>query len=355
MIAPSRGLSNWTELPCPRVQYSAGRRLSNRRPDWLAWVRGCRPDSTLRPDWSTIDSQMKSSVVIFANPIAGRGRAMAISEDLQKHLSRSFHVEHFSLPASSVDLDRIRALGPLHAVISIGGDGTLQGVSELVLKASKLPLPPILIIPLGTANLIAKHLKLPWRQSRDIERIGHALKARKIVTLDACRCNGKIFLAVAGVGFDAQVVHELHRRRRGPITKGSYVLPTMDTFRAYQYPQLSVNVDGRPVFAESPALVYVGNVREYGTGIPMLPDAQSNDDVLDVCILPCKSRQQAIKWMLKAATGMHIRSEGAVYVRGRKVLIDGPSPVPIQLDGEAAGHTPAVIELMDFRLPFIVE
>jgi len=298
---------------------------------------------------------MKRPVVIFANPIAGRGKAMAISEALQKHLRKTFHVEHFSLPAQTVDLNRVRALGPLYAAISIGGDGTLQGVSELLLKITENNAPPILIVPLGTANLIAKHLKLPWRRSRDIERIHQALEARTLVELDACRCNQKIFLAVAGVGFDAQVVHELHRRRRGPITKGSYLFPAVDTFRGYDYPEVSVKVDGKTVFAESPALVYVGNVREYGTGIPMLPDARSDDDLLDVCVLPCRNRHQALNWMLKAATGMHVKAEGAVYVRGRKVVIDGPTPVPIQLDGEAAGHTPAKIELMDVRLKFIVE
>ena len=298
---------------------------------------------------------MKRPVVIFANPIAGRGKAMAISEALQKHLKKSFHVEHFSLPPRTVELDRVRSLGPLHAAMSIGGDGTLQGVSELLLELTDNHPPPILIVPLGTANLIAKHLKLPWRRSRDVDRIGKALEARKIVKLDACRCNGKVFLAVAGIGFDAQVVHELHRRRRGPITKGSYVLPAVDTFRAYAYPKVNVRVDGKLIFAEAPALVYVGNVREYGTGIPMLPDARSDDDLLDICVLPCRDRKQAVKWMLKAATSMHVRAEGAVYLRGRKVIVDGPSPVPIQLDGEAAGHTPAKIELMDVRLPFIVE
>jgi len=298
---------------------------------------------------------MKRPVVIFANPIAGRGKAMGISEQLQAHLQRDFHVEHFSLPASGVDRDRVRSLGPLHAVVSIGGDGTLQGVSELVLNVSDNVLPPILIVPLGTANLVAKHLKLPLRRTRDIERIGHAIEARKIVEIDACRCNGNIFLAVAGVGFDAHVVHELTRRRTGPITKGSYVIPTIDTLRAFSYPKVTVEVDGKTVHRDAPALVYVGNVREYGTGIPMLPDARSDDDLLDICILPCKTRAQAVKWMLKAATGMHVRAEGAVYVRGHKVIVDGPSPVPIQLDGEAAGHTPATIELMDVRLPFIVQ
>ena len=104
--------------------------------------------------------------------------------------------------------------------------------------------PPILLVPLGTANLIAKHLQVPWSEPRDAGQIIDALKHRKLKSIDACRCNGRLFLAVAGVGFDAQVVHNLHRSRSGPITKQSYVMPTVATLRDYGFPHVRVAVDG---------------------------------------------------------------------------------------------------------------
>jgi YegS/Rv2252/BmrU family lipid kinase len=297
---------------------------------------------------------MSRPVVIFANPIAGKGKAMNLAAALQQQLSASFHVEFFSLPARTVDLERIRALGELHAAVSIGGDGTLQGVTELLLKLTDNRPPPILVVPLGTANLVAKHLKLPWSKTRDVKEIAEAIEARKLSHIDLCLCNGKVFLAVAGVGFDAQVVHELSRIRRGPISKTSYLLPAVNTLRDYRFPRVSVKIDGELVFPEAPALVYVGNVREYGTGIPMLPHARSDDRLLDVCVLPTRNPVQAVSWLLHAVSDMHEKHADAVYLRGKSVRIESPKHVPIQLDGEAAGHTPAQIEVKDISIPFIV-
>lgn len=290
---------------------------------------------------------------MFANPIAGRGKALRIAQALRDRLSDDFAVENFSLPAVLVDPSRLSAAGRPEAVVCVGGDGTLQGVAEVTLRRWRDP-PPILLVPLGTANLIAKHLRLPWSEPRHAERIARALEARRTMLIDACRCNGRLFLAVAGIGFDADVVHRLHRNRSGPITKNSYVLPTVAALRTYDFPRVRVMVDGSEVFPEAPGLVYVGNVREYGTGIPMLPHAVSNDRLLDVCVLPCRSKRQALKWMMRAAINEHIGHEGAVYVRGRHARVDAPTPVAIQLDGEAAGHTPAEIELLDRPLEFVV-
>lgn len=291
---------------------------------------------------------------MFANPIAGRGKALRIAQALRERLGGEYAVENFSLPAVMVDPSRLAAAGRPAAVVCIGGDGTLQGVGEVTLRRWGREPPPILLVPLGTANLIAKHLRLPWSEPRHADRVAAALSAGRTMRIDACRCNGRLFLAVAGVGFDADVVHRLHRSRSGPITKQSYVLPTVTALRDYDFPLVRVLVDGAEVFAEAPGLVYVGNVREYGTGIPMLPHAISNDQLLDVCVLPCESKQQAVRWLMQAAINEHIGTEGAVYVRGRHVRVEAPRPVAIQLDGEAAGHTPADIQLLERPLEFVV-
>lgn len=296
----------------------------------------------------------KPSLILFANPIAGRGRALRIADALRERLKRQYEIFHFSLPAVMVDPSKMRVAGRPEAVVCVGGDGTLQGVGEVTLRDWPRQTPPILLVPLGTANLIAKHLQVPWSQPKDADLIARALSARKLAKIDECRCNGRLFLAVAGVGFDAHVVHLLHRHRSGPISKVSYALPTAFTLRDYAFPELRVEVDGREVFPQGPGLVYVGNVREYGTGVPMLPHARGDDGWLDVCVLPCATTREALSWMMSAATDEHVGGEGAIYVRGKRVRIDAPRWVPIQLDGEAAGHTPADVQLLDRQLRFIV-
>jgi diacylglycerol kinase (ATP) len=149
-------------------------------------------------------------------------------------------------------------------------------------------------------------------------------------------------------------VHELDRLRSGPIDLTSYALPALLALQQYDYVPLRVEVDGDCICADQPGMAFVGNVSEYGTGFPILTDAKSDDGLLDVCVLPCKSRLDVLRLLMSAAAGEHVSEEGVIYARGRSIRIDSQRPAPVQIDGEAAGHTPLNIELLQSRLRFIV-
>jgi diacylglycerol kinase family enzyme len=115
-----------------------------------------------------------------------------------------------------------------------------------------------------------------------------------------------------------------------------------------------VEVDGRKVFERGPAVAFVGNVKEYGTGFEILPRAKSDDELLDVCVLPAKRPGELIKHLMAAAAGEHIHGEGVVYVKGKRVKITSPQPVAVQADGDPAGWTPVEMELLTTRVAFLM-
>jgi diacylglycerol kinase (ATP) len=296
------------------------------------------------------------SVLIFANPIAGRGKAGELADRIaaavaargmepRKVLCRPEEFAQSGDPAEIAGVD---------AVVVIGGDGTLRAVAGRLMALG--PVPPLLFVAMGTANLMARHLRLRWhRATVDIE-VAEAIVAGKTRLLDAGVCNGELFLLMAGVGFDAWVVHELHRVRRGPINYGSYLLPTAIALVQYDFVPLRVIADGNEIFAAEPGLAFVGNVAEYGAGFKMVPTAEADDGFLDVCVLPCENRGELLKWFGLAASGTHMWSSEGVFVRARRVRIETPPiniPAPVQLDGDAMGHTPVEIELLPAALPFI--
>ena len=134
----------------------------------------------------------------------------------------------------------------------------------------------------------------------------------------------------------------------------SYAVPALSALGSYAYPAITVEVDGRRVFGAAPGMVFVGNVPEYGTGFSVLPLASPTDGVLDVCVLPCASREELLGHFMRAAAGEHLQGEDVIYVKGKRIVVDSEQAVPVQVDGEAAGHTPLEIDLLAARLGFIV-
>ena len=118
---------------------------------------------------------------------------------------------------------------------------------------------------------MGQHLGIDWNEKTLEAGVSDAIRQLKIRTLDAATANGELFLLMAGVGFDAQVVHELDRIRTGPINKASYLWPMAMAMRDYSFPPLRVIVDDVEIWPSRPGVAYVGNVKEYGAGFSVLP------------------------------------------------------------------------------------
>ncbi|MGC4033553.1 MAG: diacylglycerol kinase family protein [Tepidisphaeraceae bacterium] len=250
---------------------------------------------------------------------------------------------------------RHRALKSAAAIIAVGGDGTLRTVIDRALSlAGGTPLPPVLFVGLGTANVMQKHLKLRYPKTGVAEKVMRLLLAKKTRAVDIGTAGGQAFLLMTSVGYDAGVVHAVAKARCGPITKFSYVLPAIQQLREQAYSNVTVTVDGRTIHADAPGQVFVGNVAEYGTGMPILTTADSGDGLLDVCVIPCAGHLEFAKMVWLLASGGHRNAPGVIYARGRDVTIDADTPLPVQIDGDPAGLTPVRLGLLARRVDFIV-
>jgi diacylglycerol kinase family enzyme len=295
-------------------------------------------------------------VLLFANMIAGQGRGKPIAARLSQALGQAgYGVRPLFDPPSQIPLEKIRGERPAKAVIVIGGDGTLRNVTERLLDAfGPLAIPPVLVVPLGTANLMAQHLDIRWRDANAAPAIVAAIKRGKVAWIDASRANGQLFLLTVGAGMDGRIIHELDRIRSGPIDLTSYALPVALAMQRYVFEPITVTVDGRRIFGPAPGMAFIANAPEYGLGFPLLPDAKSDDGLLDVCVLPCRDRGQMLSLLLSAAAGEHMNTEGARYEKGVRIGVTADNPGRVQGDGEAGGFTPLDIELLPVKVPFIV-
>jgi diacylglycerol kinase (ATP) len=291
---------------------------------------------------------MPDRIAIFANPVAGRGRGTVVARRLAAELSAGGFepIVHLDRPTGPVS-------PTISAVITVGGDGTLRDVVDRLFGRSPDG-PPVLPVSMGTANLMGRHLGYRWSAATLGPLVVRTIRRRRIVRLDAGRANGKLFLLMAGVGLDAAVVHELARKRRGPIALASYLVPLALSFAGYRFPPITVEVDGVRVLDNEPAIAVFGNVREYGIGLPILPDADATDGLLDVCVMPCRDWTGLVELLLALTNQMQSAREGVITLRGNSIDVRSTDRVPVQLDGDEAGFAPLAIETLPGRVPFLL-
>src|SRR5437764_12949005 len=173
-------------------------------------------------------------ILIFANPISGRGRGRNIALRLEHRLAADgFRVRSFMERADRIADAELKS--PARAAIVIGGDGTLRTVAQRLIEVTDAP-PPLLPIGLGTANLMVRHLGLRWMDESMETDVAEAIQRGQTAMLDAGRANGMLFLLMVGIGFDAHIVHELDRARTGPINLASYLEPAARALAGYSFP-----------------------------------------------------------------------------------------------------------------------
>ncbi|MFV0444127.1 MAG: diacylglycerol/lipid kinase family protein [Planctomycetaceae bacterium] len=233
--------------------------------------------------------------------------------------------------------------GAPRAVVAAGGDGT---VLDLL---NRHPLVPVAILPLGTENLLAREFGIPRRDGRFVARM---IAAGRQQTIDLGQIGDLRFAIMASCGFDAAVLQVAHYRRTGHIRHRHYLRPLVDRWWNYRYPPVRVFLDdaAEPIVG---SMVVVANLSRYALGLPLVSGARSDDGLLDVRVFSHRSRFQLLtelgNVLLKA-----FRAGGVTPIRAARVRIEADEPLPIQVDGDPAGQTPVVIDILPQAATLVV-
>ena len=198
--------------------------------------------------------QKANSVLISINPKAGRGSSDLRTGRLCDVLrQKGFVVEiHTDLDRVSERANLLFSQNLLRAVVGVGGDGT---ASELVNRTK--PGVPITLLPAGTANLIAKNLKLPFNPDRAAKMIEFGATC----SLDAGLADERLFLIVISAGIDADIVNRVHKTRMKRFQNGSkggahisycsYIRPTLSAMFYYKFPDIHLESSSNPLHSSS--------------------------------------------------------------------------------------------------------
>ncbi len=281
-----------------------------------------------------------SRVVIIVNPIAGGGRGPRVALDVERRLAAEGRAVERVETRAAGDAERLAreaVASRARVVLVCGGDGTVNEAVQALAGTDTA----LAVMPLGTANVLARELGV-FDGARAVA--GLILRGRRR-RFDLGRANGRYFICMASVGFDAFVTERMARERRGSISYMTYFAPTWRAFRDYPFAPLRITVDGTPL--ERPAYhVIVGNVRGYGGPFSVTPAAKPDDGRLDACVFRGCGRGWLLFHMAAMAAHVHHRFGSVEVVRGSRIEVASDAPVPLQLDGDFKGHAPVVFEVV---------
>src|SRR6202012_1675745 len=231
-------------------------------------------------------------------------------------------------------------------VVAAGGDGTINEVANGLANAPHA-VPPLAIIPLGTANVLAQEIGLrgnPRAVARAIAQGGR-------MTVHLGEANGRYFLMMAGVGFDAHVVANVDlalKRRTGKI---AYVVETLVQGLRYGFPRCRVTINGQSHDAYS---VVVCNGRHYGGPFVAAPKASLADPAFEVCLLQKGGYRHVLRYGAALVMGRLSALPDVQILTGKSLRIEGDPGLPVQGDGDIIAHLPVEIRVAERTLELVV-
>jgi YegS/Rv2252/BmrU family lipid kinase len=237
---------------------------------------------------------------------------------------------------------------PVDLVVAAGGDGTINEViNGLACPSAVAAPPPLALLPIGTANVLANEIGLPG----GVDSLAREIAAGRARPIPLARANGRCFAMMAGVGFDAHVVADLDPRLKRWLGKGAYVVESLRQIVRFGFPRYRVTIDGRSFEAAS-AIVARG--RFYGGRFVCAPEARLGAAELHVCLFERGGRLAVPLFGAALVLGLLPRLPGYRVVRGRRVVIEGPPGDPVQGDGDIIARLPVTVALDDRALALVV-
>ncbi len=227
-------------------------------------------------------------------------------------------------------------------VCPLGGDGTVRAVAAELVETQT----PLGLLPGGTGNLLARNLGLPIDSLEEALQIALTGRDRRIdvgtvnVTVPhqtQQQPKDYVFLVVAGIGFDAEVMANAPEELKAQVGWGAYIVTGLRNLNGHRF-GVDLTVDGDGPHRRRVRSVMIGNCGRLQGGVELLPDAEVDDGLLDGVLIAPKG---VVGWAAVVASIVTKTRKGHRMVEHRQLraldmtLLDGGQE--LQLDGDPIG------------------
>lgn len=219
----------------------------------------------------------KKRIVFVVNPISGTQGKRAILKWIDERLDRSIYdysIVKTEYPGHATQIAAAAVNDRVDIVVAIGGDGTINEIARALVHTETA----LGIIPCGSGNGLARHLRIPMEPKAAIEILNRGVS----VCIDYGKINNIPFFCTCGVGFDAFVSLKFaDSGKRGLLT---YLENTLHESLTYQPETYEIENEEGSVRYKA-FLIACGNASQYGNNAYITPQASLTDGLMDVTIM----------------------------------------------------------------------
>lgn len=267
---------------------------------------------------------IKQKIVFIINPKSGTGKQSKVEHLIHKVLDKNLFdltIEYTEYAKHAIEITR-KHKSNSDIIVAVGGDGSVNEIgSELINSHVKLG-----IIPVGSGNGLARHLKIPL----SIENALKVISQQKHITIDTVKINNHYFLGTAGVGFDAKVGWLFSQTKKRGFW--NYFIITLKEYFNQQNEHYQLNIDEENC-KEDAALITFANSNQYGNNAYISPLSVIDDGWIRMVVIKKVPLWYAPFFAWKLFTKQIHTSNFVKTYRGKEIQVLPPNN-QLHIDGE---------------------
>jgi len=289
-------------------------------------------------------------ILFIINPAAGKGIALKQADRIVSAMEGlrdvEYEIKYTEKPGHATYIAREGAALGYNIVFAVGGDGTVnEVVNGLVGTGTALG-----VIPGGSGNDFIRSLNIKGSVEEIIE--GTIRGQRK--QIDVGITNGRYFINISSVGFDAEVVLATQKAKKFFLSGSTaYIAGLITTIFKRKADKIIMTIDGHEITKEV-LLVAVANGKYYGGGMMAAPDAVIDDGLFDICLITNAPKLRMLRLFPRFIKGQHKDLKEVNFYRSQKVHIEACNPMPVNIDGEVYLDNSVTFEILRNALTVVV-
>ena len=273
--------------------------------------------------------------LLLVNPKARNG---GFSLEEERNVQREGGITPFE-PEGDADCSAVikRHAQGCDLVILGGGDGTLNAAAPALVETGL----PLGILPLGTANDLARSLGLPV----------DPVEAARLITTEEARpadlgcVNGHYYFNVASIGFSADLAGDLTAESKKTWGTLGYGIAAIRVLRRMRPFTVYIEHDGQTETVRT-IQVSVGNGRHYGGGMTVEETATVDDGKLDFYSLEVAHWWRLLMLLPALRKGTQGKAADVRAFSTTEIVVKTKKPRPVNTDGELSTYTPAHFKVL---------